>query len=105
MKRSEEKKTNTRAKNSAHEDSAGFTRFWEAWPAHKYKRDRQECVKTWESKKLERLTDRIVAHVDASRDTDEWSRDGGQFIPAPLKYLRNARWETAIPVLAPEFAF
>lgn len=29
------------------------------------------------------------------KSSDEWRRDGGQFVPAPLVYLNQRRWEGA----------
>lgn len=80
----------------------GFARFWAAWPKHPRKVARHQCWAKWRSKKLEDLADRIVAHVEAMKQSDAWRKDGGEFIPAPLVYLNQDRWEGEL--LAPAAA-
>jgi len=72
----------------------GFQKFWASWPKHPRKDARGECLKIWEKKMCEPIADTIVRHVEFLRGS-EWRRDGGEYIPAPLVYLRKARWEGA----------
>lgn len=72
-----------------------FAEFWEAWPRSTRKGGRAECEKLWTSRKLDQQADAILAHVRHMRGTHDWTKDGGQFIPAPVVYLRGGRWDGA----------
>ena len=71
----------------------GFSRFWSAWPKHVRKVAQLQCRKKWESKACEPIADAIVAHVEAMKKAEAWAKNGGEFIPAPLVYLNQSRWE------------
>lgn len=74
------------------EGADGFDRFWNAWPKHPRKVAQAQCRRKWETKDCEPIADRIVAHVEAMKHTEQWQKDGAQFIPAPLVYLNQERW-------------
>jgi hypothetical protein len=69
----------------------GFTKFWDTWPASSRKGAKSKCQKIWESKHLSTKTDDILAHVNFMRS--EWNDP--QYIPAPLTYLNQQRWDGA----------
>jgi len=72
-----------------------FAEFWEAWPRSHRKGGRAECVKVWAAKGLDSQADAILSHVRAMRGSPDWTKEAGQFIPAPVVYLRAARWDGA----------
>jgi hypothetical protein len=74
---------------------AGFARFWSVWPASARKEAKGKCLEAWQKADAELRADLIVAHVERLKRSPGWTKDGGQFIPAPLVYLRNRRWEGA----------
>ena len=47
------------------------------------------------------LADRIVADVQARRNSHDWTKDMGRFIPHPSTYLNQRRWEDMRETLAP----
>jgi hypothetical protein len=73
----------------------GFERFWETWPKSVRKESKGKCLEAWRKAGAESQADLIVAHVEGLKQTPGWSKDGGQFVPAPLVYLNNRRWEGA----------
>ena len=75
--------------------SSGFTAFWDTWPKSSRKGEKSNCVKLWETSGLELEQAAILAHVEAMKLTDGWRKQGGEFVPAPLVYLRNRRWDGA----------
>lgn len=75
------------------EAGGGFQRFWNAYPSCTKKAARLQCWTKWKDKELEPLADQIVAHVEAMKKNEQWQRDGGRYIPAPLVYLNQARYE------------
>lgn len=103
-KRREEKNVNPKAEEpplpptgGGCVDPPGFVQFWEAWPSHFRKSARAKCLTHWRSAGLESLALVIVASVAAWRASEQWTKDTGQFIPAPLPWLRDRRWEAAAP--------
>jgi hypothetical protein len=92
-------KTVTREEKRREEENtpSGFTRFWDAWPKSLRKEAKGKCLDAWRKAGAEPHTDAILAHVDSLKRSATWTKDGGQFIPAPLVYLNNRRWEGAEP--------
>jgi hypothetical protein len=37
--------------------------------------------------------DEILRHVEHMKSTDSWQKSNGAFIPAPLVYLNQMRWD------------
>lgn len=73
----------------------GFDSFWTAWPAHPRKADRKECLKVWKAGKLEKDSEKILQAVTRFKASEDWKKDQGQYIPAPIVWLRQSRWEGA----------
>lgn len=72
-----------------------FGDFWTAYPKCKRKGSKQECLKVWKTRRLDQDAGQIIGHVLAMANSDDWQKQAGQFIPAPLVYLRQARWDGA----------
>lgn len=73
----------------------GFQRFWETWPKSERKAARGKCFASWKKAKADTLADTIVAHVESLKRSPGWTKQGGEFIPAPLVYINERRWEGA----------
>lgn len=82
----------------------GFDRFWAAWPAHPRKAAKRQCLAKWQAKGLEVQADAIVAKVEALKTSAAWTKDGGEYIPAPLVWLNQDRWEAPTEAQAAEEA-
>ncbi len=78
------------------EPSEGFTRFWDAWPAHKRKVARQQCWDKWRAKGCEEHLDTILQSVEAAKRSEDWRKSGGEYIPAPIVWLNQQRWEAPL---------
>ena len=37
--------------------------------------------------------EQILNAVEIQKQSDQWTKDGGQFIPLPATWLNNSRWE------------
>lgn len=80
----------------------GFDAFWAAWPRSTRKGAKAACLKVWTKNYCETCADQIVKHVDWMKTTDDWRKNAGAFIPAPLVYLNQQRWDGAeVPEAAP----
>lgn len=73
----------------------GFVRFWDSWPKSPRKGGKSKCLTIWRRAKLEAEADSIVAHVLALRALPDWTKQNGEFIPAPEVYLNGRRWDGA----------
>jgi len=74
---------------------SGFDLFWKAWPSSPRKGSRLNCREKWVCKGLEIEVDQILKHVNWIKGTDSWKKDNGAYIPAPLVYLNQRRWDGA----------
>lgn len=74
---------------------SGFDKFWAAWPRSTRKGGKSECQKKWVKLYCETHADQIIKHVEWMKTTDQWRKSDGAFIPAPLVYLNQQRWDGA----------
>lgn len=75
--------------------SGAFLRFWGAWPKSARKQSRGSCWERWRKADFDPIADQVLAHVEALKLSIDWRKDAGAFIPAPLVYLNQRRWEGA----------
>lgn len=72
-------------------EPAAFEAFFAAYPR---KVGKGQAQQVWDQLAPDAaLRKRIVGAVHAWARTPEWQRNGGQFIPKPARWLREARWE------------
>lgn len=76
-------------------EPAGFVDFWSAWPTTDRKQAKGKCLEAWKKAHAERDAAVILAHVATLKASTGWLKNGGEFIPAPLVYLNQRRWEGA----------
>jgi hypothetical protein len=80
-------KTEPRAGNL----SESFDLFWASYPK---KRNKGNAWKAWKSiKPDDGLVRLILAAVENARESVQWRKDEGQFIPYPASWLRARGWE------------
>jgi len=89
--------TDTDIKNNAppQPPSGAFSRFWEAWPKSIRKGSKGKCLQVWKRGGFDSVAQQIVANVETLKRSSDWCKDGGAFIPAPLVYLNQRRWDGA----------
>ena len=85
--------TDNRKEPSENHQAVGFDEFWKAYPKTKRKAAKPQCMAKWATKGLDAIGARVVAALEAAKRSDEWRKDRGQFIPAPLVWLNQERWE------------
>ena len=69
--------------------STRFSEFWDVWPKSPRKVARSTCEKRWQAGGLDGVADQIIAHVNALKGTEQWTKG---FEPAPQTYLNQQRW-------------
>lgn len=71
----------------------GFAEFWQAWPRGPRKVAKQQCLNKWAKYHCCEIAARIIAHVEQMKRSHDWTKENGAFIPAPMVYLNQRRWE------------
>lgn len=68
-----------------------FSRFWDAYPR---KENKTAAVKAWNALMPDaELVVYILAAIESKRESEEWTRENGRYIPFPDKWLSERRWE------------
>ena len=76
-------------------DMDGFDLFWQEYPR---KAAKAAALKAWQKlNPSPDLVERILAHVREHKRSQDWIKDGGQFVPHPATFLNGRRWEDDIP--------
>jgi len=70
-----------------------FEDFWSEWPQSPRKAGEEQCRQKWRTRECDSVAHRVMAGLRAAKASEEWTKDGGQFIPAPLVWLNQRRWE------------
>ena len=73
-----------------------FDQFWAAWPSHKRKTSKQKCRARWKRDKLDGKFKHIIKVLKSLKASDDWRKDSGKYIPSPLVWLNQARWDCDI---------
>lgn len=84
-------KTPNREKSTSTHDPESFDIFWSAYPR---KDDRKKAIRAWDKLKPDRPLCRVM--YDAlirQKASDQWTRDGGKYIPMFSTWLNGQRWE------------
>lgn len=69
----------------------GFGEFWAAYPKKKAKGD---AIRAWSKLKPDQsLKTEIMSAIEKAKRSDDWTKDGGQYIPHPASWLNGRRWE------------
>lgn len=75
---------------------AGFDEFWRAYPKKVGKKAAQKAYR-----KANVPAGTLLAALERQKRSDQWSRDGGRYIPNPATWLNQGRWEDEIDDPAP----
>jgi hypothetical protein len=95
LAREEKRREEENTPQSPKGEPEGFTAFWSEWPSNDRKGSKAKCLDAWRKAKCERDAMVILAHIERLKTSDDWRREAGRFIPAPLVYLNQRRWDGA----------
>ena len=96
----EEKERENAPAREEPQDPDGFEQFWELYPR---KEGKKAARKAWDKiKPGQELQMQIGNALRKQKTSDQWTREGGQFIPHPATWLNGERWkdETVVPARA-----
>ena len=71
------------------EKETGFDRFWAAYPR---KTGKKAAEKAWLRAKDKPELKVLLATVEAQKASEQWTKDGGQYVPNPATWLNQGRW-------------
>jgi len=72
-----------------------FERFWRAYPR---KTDKQRARRAFNRLKAsQELVDLMIKAIRIQKESPQWKKDGGQYIPHASTWLNGRRWEDEIP--------
>ncbi len=68
-----------------------FNQFWKEYPRRASK---AAARKAWDKlKPSDELFSQIITAVKFQKQTDQWQKDNGKYIPHPATWLNGQRWE------------
>ncbi len=72
-----------------------FDEFWKLYPK---KVGKQAVFKIWTKLKPDKdLFGKILQAVEKHKQSEQWTKDNGQFIPNPSTWLNQGRWDDELP--------
>jgi hypothetical protein len=84
-------------KSLTYKDYAGFQKFWETYPPRNgVRQNKQESFISWVYDGLESSTASIVASVEKLKETADWKKEKGRYIPMAVTFLNHKRWEDEV---------
>lgn len=93
-----EEKRREESKQPVASDDAlrGFDEFWSSYPR---KVARPQAQKAWKKiKPDDEVQSAIHEGLSSAKQSEQWRKDGGAFIPHPATWLNNRRWEDDQPM-------
>ena len=74
-------------------ESDEFLQFWNAYPK---KVGKDKALESWN--KTRPNIEEVLKALDWQVKSDQWFKNGGQFIPNPTTYLNQGRWKDEPPI-------
>ena len=97
--KSHKEKESNRKKSNEKENNPFFDRFWSAYPR---KVAKPAAIKQFKAIDPDEETlQKMLSAIEKGKRSEQWQKDGGQFIPYPATWLHQRRWEDqtqAVPV-------
>lgn len=78
------------------EPPSRFEIFWKAYPKKVGKGAAEKSFNKY--KPSQALLETMLKAVEQAKQSAQWRRDGGQYIPNPATWLNQRRWEDELPV-------
>ena len=80
------------AQSAGKGNDATFSAFWNAYPRKAGKGAAQKAFA-----KVRVSLNILLSALEAQKQSDQWKRDGGRYIPYPATWLNQKRWEDEPP--------
>ena len=97
----EETETKSEAKSNPNTSRASaFDVFWKAYPK---KTGKEAARKSFARAKADIGT--MLSALEVQKQSEQWTKDNGQFIPNPTTWLNQGRWEDEVQTKSSGFAY
>ena len=70
-----------------------FAKFWKAYPRKKDKANAEKAFK-----KVKVSVDVLIDAIEKQKQTPDWNKENGKYIPYPATWLNGRRWEDEIEI-------
>lgn len=70
-----------------------FEKFWKAYPVCKRKTKKSESFKTFKKYESDFNLDLLLTILEKLKNSKDWIKDDGDYIPAPQAWLNQRQWE------------
>jgi len=88
--------------NNSHKSNID-SRFQEFWNAYPRKIGKGQALKIWQRLKVNsELMGKMLQALETQKQSSQWMRDGGQYIPHPGTWLNQGRWDDEVEPAACE---
>ena len=101
----EESKTNTRriravapdgaARQDFDQVKADFLRVWAAFPHYGRRSSKAVSFARYKALRPRPDVESVLTAIDESRDSDDWTKDGGRFVPALEVWIAKRGWDSS----------
>jgi hypothetical protein len=68
-----------------------FDEWWNKYPSSR-RVNRPLCINSWKLRSLEAIADEVLAGLENHLASEQWAKDGGQYIPNSTTWLNQDRW-------------
>lgn len=82
-----------RKKSPPAEGSPAFEAFWAEYPSHRRNMGKPAAIAKWPG---DEYSEAIMAHLSASKASQDWQKEGGEFVIGIRRYLNEAAWKTPV---------
>ena len=97
----EETESKSEAKSNPNTSRASaFDAFWSAYPK---KTGKEAARKSFARAKADIGT--MLSALEVQKQSEQWTKDNGQFIPNPTTWLNQGRWEDEVQTKSSGFAY
>lgn len=76
------------------EECGRFEEFFREYPR---KEAKAKAKAVWQQKNLDALATCIISAANRYKQTPQWTRENGRYIPLPASFLEDERWDDEIP--------
>jgi len=91
----------TPSRSKPSEASESFLKFWDSYP-HSRRTGKPQCLKVWKTKGLDSMIETILTALENHKASNDWQKEGGQYIPGSAVWLNQERWEQKMDVVTPQ---
>ena len=91
--RDRDKRLDIRDIDNTSDEAADFDKFWAVYPRKVSKEAARKAFA-----KVKEPVELLINAVEKQKQTEQWTKDGGRFIPHPATWLNQGRWEDDVEI-------